>query len=569
MKREIFFGLLWGLTLGLLIVVLLFSAAKSADLEKGGKLEISISGDSIKFNLDTDGILKSITINGDSVSRNDSGLVVDNELLIEGSKIYIDGTELTRDQLGRLSINQDEDVYANQRHDRFHKQLRRKRLATIYSDSENDKVGFEDVLIDSTARIIGNVVSISGDITIYGVVNGDIVSVLGNVNLKNGCSVQGDITAPFGHIFREPLVTVRGNTSDHKQDQRVEHQPSFDLSFRFNRVEGFTFLPSLTYEDKKGKIPSLSISSAYAVTLKRWEYDFGIKHRFLNNIGPYFEAHLLQVAQSSDRWLFTDTENTIAGLIFKEDFYDFYWMRGFTGEAGLYKGYNLTAGATFTAAKISNLQRTAEKAIFGGKKKFRENWSTVLPDSSIIQASTGDLEEVGLKIDLDTRKNLRSIPSGIHTALDWRKAFNSGGYDFKYQMVTGEIADYLSVTPDQTVYFRIRGGYSDDALPLFRSFFLGGVGSLRGYDYKEFSGNRFILLNTDYLWRFGHSDLGAGLFFDTGKASVGGNSFESANLKSDIGICFLIADAFRLDLAQRLDDLDKSPVVFGRIQLTM
>ena len=112
---------------------------------------------------------------------------------------------------------------------------------------------------------------------------------------------------------------------------------------------------------------------------------------------------------------------------------------------------------------------------------------------------------------------------------------------------------------------RANAGYSDDYLPLFNRFFLGGVGSLRGYDYKEFSGNRYMLLNSDYIWRFYRSELGAGLFFDAGKAGYD-EQFNDNDIKTDVGICLLVSDEFRLDLAQRLDDLDQSPVVFARLQ---
>lgn len=137
--------------------------------------------------------------------------------------------------------------------------------------------------------------------------------------------------------------------------------------------------------------------------------------------------------------------------------------------------------------------------------------------------------------------------------------------DFDYNLFSGEIKDYIPVARNQTLALRLRGGYSDDYLPLFRRFFLGGIGSLRGYEYKEFEGNRYVLLNADYIWYFYRSDFGAGLFFDTGKTASSGGAFESGSLKSDVGISFLIEDAIRFDLAQRLDDLDLSPVFSARL----
>jgi outer membrane protein assembly factor BamA len=311
------------------------------------------------------------------------------------------------------------------------------------------------------------------------------------------------------------------------------------------------------------------MKGAYAVTLKRWEYDFRINHKLGGKIGPYFDFGMYQQAMTSDEWMFNELENTIAGLFFKEDFHDFYWERGFTGEAGVFVGQDLTARMEYTAARITNLEKTAERAIFGGKKRFRENWSTILPDSAAILGMAGDLRELALSTEYDSRNDKSNPQKGMLGALDWRRSLTSGSSNFDYQMISGELKMYLPIAQNQNILIRARGGYSDDDLPLFRRFFLGGVGSLRGYEYKEYEGNRSMLFSSDYVWRFYHTDFGAGIFFDAGKAAVGGKVFEKAELKSDIGISFLIEDAFRLDLAQRLDDLNKAPVISARLQMTL
>ncbi len=151
--------------------------------------------------------------------------------------------------------------------------------------------------------------------------------------------------------------------------------------------------------------------------------------------------------------------------------------------------------------------------------------------------------------------------SGVYAKIDWSKTVKSDSANFVYQMITGEVQGYYPLTSNQNVSFRARGGYSNDNLPLFRQFFLGGIGSLRGYDYKEFEGNRMLLLNAEYVWRFYKSDLGAGLFFDGGKAEWSESQFKTGGLKTDIGVSLLINNDIRIDIAQRLDDTSKHPVV--------
>ncbi len=512
-------------------------------------------------------MLRTVTIDRDEFIKTDSGIVVEDEIIIEDGMIYIDGVELTEEELERLSVDKEEEKYGleiryGDREDRI---IRRKRLVTVYTDTEDDVVKFGDVVIEDDIRVTGDVVSIGGDVTVYGKVRGDVVSVFGDVFLEGDAYIEGDVAAPFGTIFQDDYVIVEGDKATVSEFKSKKHKGSFGVSARFNRVEGFTLGPSLRYESKYGEYPTLELEALYAFTLKRWEYDLQIEHKLGNVWGPSFFGRMYRLAETSDRWLMPwETENSFAGLFLKEDFYDFYWMRGFSGGVGIWYGDNLEFGAHYTGAKIETLKKTAEKAIFGGKKKFRENWSTILPDSAAILGMEGDLSEFGLSATFDTRDDESEPSSGVFASVSHAQTVDSDSGDFDYQKIDAEFKAYYPMTSDQTFFFRFRGGYSDDDLPLFRRYFLGGIGSLRGYEYKEFEGNRYILFNTDYIWRFFDSNFGAGVFFDGGKAAFSGSDFESAEFKTDAGIAILIGDFLRLNLAQRLDDIDKSPVLSAR-----
>lgn len=567
-SKEIVWGIFWGVTAGLVLSMLLFSIGKTAEPEnEGGIVDISISADSVTIILDKDGLLKTVTIGRDEFAKTDSGIVVEDEIIIEDGKIYIDGIELTEEELERLSVDKEEEksgleIRYGDREDRM---IRRKRLATVYTDTDDDVVKFGDIVIEDNLRVSGDVVSIGGDITVFGRVRGDVVSVFGDVFLEGDAYVEGDVAAPFGTIFQDDDAVVEGDKATVSEFKSKKHKGSFGVSARFNRVEGFTLGPNLRYESKYREYPTLELEAVYAFTLKRWEYDLRIEQKLGNRWGPSFFGRMCRVAETSDRWLMPwETENSIAGIIFKEDFYDFYWMRGFSGGIGMWYGDNVEFGAHYTGAKIETLEKTAEKAIFGGKKKFRENWSTILPDSAAILGMESDLGEFGLSATFDTRDDELEPGSGVFASVSYVQTAGSDSGDFDYQKVDAESKAYYPMTSDQIFFVRFRGGYSDDDLPLFRRYFLGGIGSLRGYKYKEFEGNRYILFNADYIWRFFDSNFGAGVFFDGGKAAFSGSDFESAEFKTDAGIALLIGDFLRLNLAQRLDDIDKSPVFSAR-----
>ncbi len=567
-NKEIVWGVVWGITAGLILTMLLFSVGETVEPEgDGGIVEISISADSVTIILEKDGSFRTVTIARDDFTRTDSGIVVEDELIIEDGKIYIDGVELTEEELERLSVDKEEEKYGLEIRygDREDRVIRRKRLATVYTDTEDDIVKFGDVVIEGDIRVIGDVVSIGGDVTVYGKVSGDVVSVFGDVFLQGDAYIAGDVAAPFGTIFQDEDVVVEGDKATVAEFKSKKHKGSFGVGARFNRVEGFTLGPSMRYESKYGDYPTLEFEALYAFTLKRWEYDLQIEQKVGGVWGPSFFGRMYRVAETSDRWLMPwEAENSIAGIFLKEDFYDFYWMRGFSGGVGIWYDDYLEFGAQYTGAKIETLEKTAEKALFGGKKKFRENWSTVLPDSTAILGMEGDLKEFGLSGTFDTRDDEYEANSGILALVSYAQTVDSDSGGFDYRKVDAEFKAYYPMTSDQTFFFRFRGGYSDDNLPLFRRYFLGGIGSLRGYKYKEFEGNRYMLFNVDYIWSFFDSNFGAGVFFDGGKAAFSGSDFESAEFKTDAGIALLIGDFLRLNLAQRLDDIDKSPVLSAR-----
>ena len=89
---------------------------------------------------------------------------------------------------------------------------------------------------------------------------------------------------------------------------------------------------------------------------------------------------------------------------------------------------------------------------------------------------------------------------------------------------------------------------------------------MRGYEFKEFAGNRMLLVNLDYYWKFSE-DFTMAVFADFGQAGFGKREFAGMGMKPGIGVGFQFEDFLRLNLAQRLDDTDRSPVVSARTEM--
>jgi outer membrane protein assembly factor BamA len=148
--------------------------------------------------------------------------------------------------------------------------------------------------------------------------------------------------------------------------------------------------------------------------------------------------------------------------------------------------------------------------------------------------------------------------------------------DFEFNRVTGDIRRYQRIVRGEYIDARIRAGAVDqksDHIPRNKLFDLGGIGTLRGYRFKEFpDATRFVLGNLEYRIqgdKFGYidnwilQDLTISFFGDAGWV---GSSFDDLDIeafKSDVGVGLSDEDQdWRIDFAKRLDRKDSLTVTF-------
>jgi hypothetical protein len=561
-------------------LIAIIGMAHAAGTEKSS-LEVTVDRDSIILSISGDqGQNKSVSLFKDRVinNPNGNGITIENELYIGDDKIVIDGVEFTTEDIDDMLISREGNESG---------MTLRAKLPDTYRDSETprkvikidrttgkDRVSFSGLTVTEGEVVEGDAVALTGDVKVFGRVHGDIISVLGSVFMYDGSFADGDVVAPFGKVITEGKYKIRGKLTS-KDEEYKRHTANVDLSARFNRVEGFTPLMNISVRDSKHELPKVDFNIGYGFALKRWNLDFGFKQNIGINGPFYFGGNIYQGAFTPDKWYFSETDNTGAGLFFKEDYHDFYKRKGGRLLVGREFWKNGFAQAEYTAQANSPLTRHTNKAIFGGHKNFRGNYSTVYGDSAALAGLKGDLRMLGLHLGWDSRdKDIDGVPSyhrGQYFDLTLEMAGDGSlgdiGGDFSYDIAEMTFQHYQPVTPRQFVGFRLRGGLSNQILPLDRRFFLGGVGSLRGYDFKEFEGNRYFLTNIDYYWEFS-DDFVMALFTDLGQSGFSKTQFEKNGLKSDVGVGLLLFDAFRLDIAQRLDDTGEKPVMTARIETT-
>ena len=167
----------------------------------------------------------------------------------------------------------------------------------------------------------------------------------------------------------------------------------------------------------------------------------------------------------------------------------------------------------------------------------------------------------GLKVPIRSGSSLRGTRQvqNYRAKHGWRgnfsveyadKRLNS---DFDFNLYHFTIVRYNQLHSNHNLDFRLEGAFSDAPLPRQRLLYLGGVGTLHGYDFKEFVGDNTLLFNVEYRVHFGkiryldesEGPLGAvTAFLDTGYAWFYDEDpqFDRFNTSVGVGVSLFIGD---------------------------
>ncbi len=354
---------------------------------------------------------------------------------------------------------------------------------------------------------------------------------------------------------------------------------------RYNRVEGVYLGTVINKEYWRKEYPGYPFifgKVGFAFAEKLFEYQIGLEKGFFDDYYLAFGAEIHLTMDTPDRWLMPQWENSLAAFLIKEDFHDYYQREGFSGYVTQHVTDILKFTASYCMESYDSTEKNTNWSLFGGKKKFREN----------PPMHAGELHSLKVKAVLDTRNSKSSPTRGWLVLLEGEHAGSEFKGDFNFDRFLLDIRRYQPLGFSDALDFRIRLGSSKGDLPWQKSYHLGGISTLRGYDYKDFpngpmsvGGNRMLLGQLEY--RLGIEDypesMGLGLlnnfhlilFIDTGWVGFadaeanfydGFNSFTWSDLKTDIGFALSNSSGnFRFQIAKRTDIGEKDFVFTVRV----
>jgi len=438
---------------------------------------------------------------------------------------------------------------------------------------------FGDFELAATDSLAGDLVVAGGDVVIAGKLQGTLLVVCGNITLTSTAEVTGDVVAVAGLVKRFAGSRVGGDQIETSQEarpsQRVSQRKregerkwnrrfttSFDMELRYNRVDGL-YLGGLLPRKYYG-VANVGMfgSGGYGFKAKRWQYEAGAELYYGRSFRTILGAEIHDRTDSEDEWIIPRDENTAAALLLKEDFQDYYRRKGFSLYGSQNFGEDIKWTAGYRRDDLLSLENRAVWSLFGSKKKFRANPAI----------AEGRLVSYFSEFNWDGRDHRRAPRRGWF--VQWMMEFSRPGFDSDYDFdrIMIDARRYLPIGYGKNLDLRLRTGSSRGELPPQFLFDLGGLSSLPGYRFKEFTGNRMLLANLEYRINAGRSrlhdlpivsefnlilfvDSGMTWFADDNSSLTGAFDYLAwSRLKTDVGVAVTDNDGrVRLNFAKRAD----------------
>ncbi|MBD3402136.1 BamA/TamA family outer membrane protein [candidate division GN15 bacterium] len=425
---------------------------------------------------------------------------------------------------------------------------------------------FEDMRIEEGAFVRGFVISINGDIDVFGEVNKDIISLFGNVYVAPEAVARGDVVSITGKVQIARDASVYGIVYTGTQRQagksrrfyRQVEETELTIDAYYNRVDGITPLGTFRYSDRDSLLPSVELQVGYAFESKRSRLRGGIEQVIWRKIPMAIGGMAYHELATEDDWVIGTDENNAFTMLFTEDFRDYYERDGGylyfrikpLGDLTVETGYRYDETRWFDAERDL-------WSLFGGDKKFPRNFHTA-PEpfrrQGISDIDTSANAMVSLSATYDSRNNRELYEfSGWHFdgRLEWSDDHFSSDFDYRRYRLTAQ--RYQLIHSRIMVISSVMFGGSDGYTPMHKRFYLGGLGTLRGYKHKEMIGKRFWMGNLEYRFRFPATDFALSVLYDVAQISNDSPLNGDVEVKQSLGAAFYVGDDFRLSLARRLD----------------
>lgn len=456
----------------------------------------------------------------------------------------------------------------------------------------------------------GDLVVTRGTVTIAGKVNGSVLIIRGDALLDSTGEVLGDVVSIGGRIDRRPNSRVFGDmvetsprylidednadarrersTSEEEREPRWQRSgrryhwqkdwdSGFDVKAHYNRVDGLFLGGELPRVYNYNPAPNLDVFGlgGYAFSAKRWHYQAGGEFYAGQSFRFILGGEVHDFTDSQDKWIISEEENSVAALFINEDFQDYYRRDGFSLFAMQHLGRAVKLSAEYRNDMHRALPNETDWSLFANKKRFRANPAI----------DAGKMISYAGQFGFDSRNHQRHPDRGWLITVEGETSRPEFDSEFDFDRLIIDVRRYQPLGYGKNFDLRLRAGTGRGVLPQQYLFDLGGISTLRGYRFKEFTGDRMVLGSVEYRLNAGSSRLhdipiveefNLILFADAGYAwfaddhTAPDKSFDAltwSKLKTDIGVALTDREGqMRLNFAKRTDVGGKDVVVTFRLK---
>lgn len=235
---------------------------------------------------------------------------------------------------------------------------------------------------------------------------------------------------------------------------------------------------------------------------------------------------------------------------------------------------------TFRREETNSKYDIWRRGVESGLTKYLDVYTTV---SGKFRMEDSELRRISGSVESEPRTSTRSLKLVVNrdcrdNFLDPRVGYSLTGSSELAGGILGGDNNFIKYELDGSTYFKgfkdhiiaLRGmiGYisSSADVPQQELFYVGGPGTLRGFDYGKFKGDKMLLVNAEYRIPIDQMLQGV-IFIDAGKAWEKDKAMSIQDVQTDVGIGLRVKLPIGLvigvDLARSQDGI-KSSFNFGQ-----
>ncbi len=296
------------------------------------------------------------------------------------------------------------------------------------------------------------------------------------------------------------------------------------VGLRYNRVDGPAPTLGAAYQTARGPAPLLFAQGTYAFSRKRPLYEAGFEVPIGDRPWLRVGGSIYRRTATEDAWIVGEAENTMFAILARTDYRDHYESEGARGYTEWSPGldFSLRVGARIESQR--SLVVKTRVSLTGRHDKFRPNPS--------IQDGDEQAFTVGARIG----PAALPLRGGTHGELEYERSGEPLQGDFQYGRLRGAIRNKVRLSPAQDFRVRLVAGTTrSGSLPVQKIWYVGGIGTLRGHDYKIFRGDQFFVANAE-LYHRARKNLYAFAFLDYGAAWFGTGNLGRQKPAPDAGL---------------------------------